>query len=360
MKIYSKDDYEFLVRNGCYPDGYVEGLGIVGSQTVSVMSTAPVYPNTKALGIDRRTQFLSTIKVPVVTPLVVPEVKKVTHEELTSVLKKIIDENTLMPSFSPDLRAMVYKLKEEIAKMRAKNYETIQKEKAKLEKDPTNKSAQKKIKKAEEENEELENVEREIRILATSTQQYDMVTNYPLPVANEKTDYKGFFAYNDKTEHAELRFTAQKPTLGVFAHELKHAYQFETGTLSSPSYKSTFFLYDKEDEREAFRRGQLFKENKTFAESASGYQEIPDSREFNDFIKHSESLIKHSWIDSGVNYETKVITPEVLHRFEIVLKDPRTTQGERAEIENKIRILSEESHVAFRVNGKTYYTPPTR
>ena len=355
MKIYSKDDYEFLVRNGCYPDGYVEGLGIVGSQTVSVMSTAPAYPNTKALGIDRRTQFLSTIKVPVVTPLVVPEVKKVTHEELTSVLKKIMDENTLMPSFSPDLRAMVYKLKEEIAKMRAKNYETIQKEKAKLEKDPTNKSAQKKIKKAEEENEELENVEREIRILATSTQQYDMVTNYPLPAA-----YGGTFEYNDITGNAELRFPVQKPTLGVFAHELKHAYQFEKGWSSGRNTEMYYFLYDRQDEREAFARGQLFGEKQTFEGNKSVYEKVPDSSDFFDFVKNSEQGGTHTWKESGKEYNTWVISPEILHRYEMVLKDPRTTSEERAAIEDKIRLLSEKTNVAFRVNGKTYYSPPTR
>lgn len=62
MKIYSIDDYDYLVQNGCYPDGYVEGLGIVSSQTVTVKSALPNYPNDRALGIDRRTQFISTKK----------------------------------------------------------------------------------------------------------------------------------------------------------------------------------------------------------------------------------------------------------------------------------------------------------
>jgi hypothetical protein len=70
MKIYSIDDYDYLVRNGCCPDGYVEGLGMISSQTITVKSVSPNYPNENTLGIDRRTQFMSTLQVPVIVPLI--------------------------------------------------------------------------------------------------------------------------------------------------------------------------------------------------------------------------------------------------------------------------------------------------
>jgi hypothetical protein len=120
MKIYSIDDYDYLAQHGCYPDGYVEGLGMVSSQTVTVKSALPNYPNERALGIDRRTQFISTIKVPVIVPLVPLKSSKDVHQEMRVLMQKMIDENTVMPAFSPDLRAMVFKLKEEIDKKTVK------------------------------------------------------------------------------------------------------------------------------------------------------------------------------------------------------------------------------------------------
>ena len=47
-------------------------------------------------------------------------------------------------------------------------------------------------------------------------------------------------------------------SLGSLAHELKHAYQFEVGVLSSGHLINGFPFYDKSDELEAYRRGALF------------------------------------------------------------------------------------------------------
>ena len=46
--------------------------------------------------------------------------------------------------------------------------------------------------------------------------------------------------------------------LGWVAHELKHAYQFETGDFSTTSKKNGTPFYDKQDEIEAYQRGSLF------------------------------------------------------------------------------------------------------
>jgi hypothetical protein len=352
MKIYSQDDYEYLTRNGCYPDGYVDGLGIVSSQMVPVRSTSPSYPNERTLGIEKRTQFLSSIQVPVIVPLIPPEAKKATHDEVTALLKTMVAENTTMPAFSPPLRDMVYKLKEKIEEKRSGNYEKIREAKIMLEKDPHNKKALDKIRKAEEENKALSEVEREIRVLATSNQPYDLVANYSIKGGVENAEYLGGFDYNPDTGHAELRFRANKPGIGEFAHELKHAYQFETGTLSGPNYKSSYFLYDKEDEREAFARGQLFGLNDTFERNTTVYDHLPDSRNFSNNIRKSTGAERHIW-NNGSTY---VISPEVLHEYELTLRDPRSTPKEKEDVENKLLQLSKGSHTAFRVNGKTYYS----
>jgi hypothetical protein len=44
MKTYSKDDYYYLLHNGCYPDGYVEGPGFVSHRPVPVKSPVATYP----------------------------------------------------------------------------------------------------------------------------------------------------------------------------------------------------------------------------------------------------------------------------------------------------------------------------
>ena len=62
---------------------------------------------------------------------------------------------------------------------------------------------------------------------------------------------------------------------GWIAHELKHAYQFETGKLSTGTTEEGAPFYDKDDEREAYARGQLFGENMpTFSENEAGYGEL--------------------------------------------------------------------------------------
>jgi hypothetical protein len=41
MDIYTQDDYYYLVHNGCYPDGYVEGLGFVSSRMLTIRKKHP-------------------------------------------------------------------------------------------------------------------------------------------------------------------------------------------------------------------------------------------------------------------------------------------------------------------------------
>ena len=46
--------------------------------------------------------------------------------------------------------------------------------------------------------------------------------------------------------------------MSMLAHELKHAYQFETGKFSSGYRTDGFPFYDKTDEFEAYARSELY------------------------------------------------------------------------------------------------------
>ncbi len=56
------------------------------------------------------------------------------------------------------------------------------------------------------------------------------------------------FVYNEEAGTMDVLIPADSP-LGLFAHELKHAYQFEKGELgANPLGKGSNFLYDLTDE----------------------------------------------------------------------------------------------------------------
>ena len=62
------------------------------------------------------------------------------------------------------------------------------------------------------------------------------------------------------------------------SHELKHAFQFESGTLSLLSNGKVGDLYDLMDEQEAYERGRLFGEirNPSLTRLAFDYTSIKD------------------------------------------------------------------------------------
>ena len=51
--------------------------------------------------------------------------------------------------------------------------------------------------------------------------------------------------------------------MGLFAHEMKHAFQFETGSLGF-CYDGSDFIYDQSDEKEAYKRGRFFGQTDDF------------------------------------------------------------------------------------------------
>lgn len=96
-------------------------------------------------------------------------------------------------------------------------------------------------------NEEIDGVLGEIQALDESSQAYHIAKYSP-----EGQAVTGFM---------NLMVVVSLPVSGFYgdllAHELKHAYQFETGELSISQVKGDFksFLYDKTDEIEGFKRG---------------------------------------------------------------------------------------------------------
>lgn len=65
----------------------------------------------------------------------------------------------------------------------------------------------------------------------------------------------GGFKFNFSNGNAEIAMP-DGGDMRLFSHELKHAYQFETGQLSIGSKGMPF--YDKMDEVEAYNRGAMF------------------------------------------------------------------------------------------------------
>lgn len=67
---------------------------------------------------------------------------------------------------------------------------------------------------------------------------------------------------------------------GALSHELKHAYQFQNRTMSFGKDGSGFALYDREDEREAFTRGEAYGDNRSFEYliSLGAYKDLKDKQ----------------------------------------------------------------------------------
>ncbi|WP_046759288.1 RHS repeat-associated core domain-containing protein, partial [Kordia jejudonensis] len=102
----------------------------------------------------------------------------------------------------------------------------------------------------------------ELDALENSEQVYNLVTNSPDVVG----DKAGNITYDTDTGEVNVN-VANGYTSGLFAHELKHAYQFETGALSFGQGGNGGLLYDIQDEVEAYRRGSLFGESSKTIES---------------------------------------------------------------------------------------------
>ena len=157
----------------------------------------------------------------------------------------------------------VNRLINDINKRQAKNSQEIAKRQAELDAggllDKQTAKLHKEIDKFSGNSSDLEGARGEIATLAASNQMYDikmdnsMNISGAIPGAEEE---RGGAAFNFNNGNFEI--TLGNSSLGMLAHELRHAYQFETGAFSSGYMRDGTPFYDKADEWEAYSRGTLF------------------------------------------------------------------------------------------------------
>ena len=211
----------------------------------------------------------------------------------------------------------VNRLISDINSRQEKNNKSIDEYKSKIAEGGTEKQLarwNKSINELTKKNAELEIVRGETATLAASDQVYDVVND---PNGSNSQGTTNSTNFNFKNGNVEISVSSGT-TIGLFAHELKHAYQFETGSfsigpqLSSGNFSNLF--YDKYDEIEAYNRGAIFGESKYNLKS------LPS---------------EYSNIATGPNDFRSLGTRSTNQQF---LQNMANTTGH-----------------AFRINGKTYF-----
>lgn len=237
--------------------------------------------------------------------------------------------------FTEDAWEWVNKLIADINSRQNSNNDDIAKYQAKIEAGGNKRqlnSWNKKIANYKANNAELEGVRGEIATLAGSDQVYDVV-----PGGSTQTDMMGnrkttnSFGFNFNNGRAEIKVSSGT-SLDLFAHELKHAYQFERGEISvgsifknHPNLGTGTLFYDKYDELEAYKRGNLFGGSETY----TNINQLPEM---------------YDRINNNVSNINSVST--------------RHPGFKRAVQNNNVQALQQFSNsinTAFRVNGRTYY-----
>ncbi len=119
------------------------------------------------------------------------------------------------------------------------------------------KTLQNRIKRIEANSAELKSVQEEIDVLKQSSQVYDIALDNSRNDSNMLgTEVNSIAYFNPENGVFEIRLGDS--SLGLMAHELKHAYQFEIGAFSTGTNHTGTPFYDQSDEWEAYKRGELF------------------------------------------------------------------------------------------------------
>lgn len=103
---------------------------------------------------------------------------------------------------------------------------------------------------------ELNNALKEIDVLEESTQLYDIQHDAGMPFKGDpEIEYHGWTEYDLESNTLVIKISPSDYDAFILIHELKHAYQFETGYMSFNSDgKTGGIYYDITDEEEAFYR----------------------------------------------------------------------------------------------------------
>ena len=127
------------------------------------------------------------------------------------------------------------------------------------------KRANKKITKAKNNIDYLNGIISEVNMLSESTQLYDIQSDNSLNIPPDLMTGMGGEKRNTacfKIETGLFEIRLGDVSVGSIAHELMHAYQFETGAISYGKFKKNrngFPYYDKTDEVEAYKRESFFR-----------------------------------------------------------------------------------------------------
>lgn len=179
---------------------------------------------------------------------------------------RLIDPNGMETTDA--LEEWIEELEKEIDDMRRRNNADIARYEAGRT-DKNSKRTDRKIKKAEARNARLDQVTKEIAALRDSDQLYGITIS-------NGNDGNGAFVYNEEAGTMDVLIPADSP-LGLFAHELKHAYQFEKGELSAGPVHGGMgnFLYDFTDEKAAYERGKMFGHYVSDWKGRNSYKVLP-------------------------------------------------------------------------------------
>ncbi|MGE0773082.1 MAG: DUF6443 domain-containing protein [Cyclobacteriaceae bacterium] len=180
----------------------------------------------------------------------------------------------------------------------------------------------------ESNNQALEETRGEIGTMAASSQVYNVVESSSL---NENGPISGMgntvaaTSFNFGTGAVDITISSNAG-LGLFAHELKHGYQFETGQISlgSQGRLGAPFLLDKHDEVAGYQRQALFGSSEP---GANGVNSLPD---------RYKSLPTGPVDVNNYSYQGRPLSQ--MNQYELTRLSGLTRQ-------------------AFRFNGTTYYQP---
>lgn len=328
MNIISKDQYLFCVNYRIPFEGYVRDVGLV-TNTKSIR-TSPFPENGSTIGLTNGTEFFHTVNIQTIIPLV-----SLNDPGQNEALSEIIDEvagingSEEVASVNATMREWINKLIAEIDRRQNNNNQNITKRRTEnitLEDQKKIDRNNRKITELEANNAALEQVKTEINALINSdNQSYTAIIDNSL--STKSVTGSAMIAksqFDNNTGDFEIRIPSDC-SLGLFAHELLHAYQFHIGEFSSGPIKYTF--YDLHDELEAYQRGKLFG-------GTNPYRSIDQLAEDERYKELSRER-KSANLTREINY--------ILNSTQSEVWKDRQFKG-----------IAERTNNAFRVNGKTY------
>jgi len=225
--------------------------------------------------------------------------------------------------FTDDAWKWVNKLIDEVNSRQASHNAKIAEKQAKIDAGGLSARQEKRLNRQIEnlksQNTDLERVRGEVATLAASDQVYNVVESSS---QNEPGIEIAYTSFNYSTKALDITISPGAG-LGLFSHELRHAYQFDQGLASfgAPQTMGGSFLLDKTDELAGYMRQGMFGSN----EGITSINNLP------------------------ARYKSLPNGPVDVNNFSFQGK--KLTDMNQYELKHLSKIMNQ----AFRYNGKTYY-----